>query len=106
MTTTKKLQSLRKLLDKTTEIKKEDSSDPDFKVWKNLAERTLIRIFGDESFEVKEFRKLKFFYHPVISYLGADYSSEHLQCFREDFITAQKQISSYIEELEEEKPKC
>lgn len=98
----RKIQLLNKLLHKATEIKNEDSSDPDFKVWKNLSERTLIKIFGDDSFEIKEFRKLKFFYNPMISYLGADYTSEHIQCFREDFETGKKQIISYIEELEEE----
>lgn len=97
-----KIESLKKLLDKAVEIRREDSSDPDFKVWKNLVERTLIKVFGDESFELNKFRELRFFYSPRISYLGQDHSSEHLRCFRRDFEIAKKQILSYIEELEEE----
>lgn len=103
MTTDKKIQLLEKLLEKASEIKRESSSDPDFKIWKNLVERTLMKIFGDDAFEVKEFRKLKFFYSPVISYLGDDHTSEHLRCFRRDFDTSKKLITSYLEELREEK---
>ncbi|MDE5423863.1 toll/interleukin-1 receptor domain-containing protein [Ancylomarina sp. DW003] len=102
MTVSNKIESLKKLIDKASTVKKEDSNDPDFKVWKNLVERTLIKVFGNESFELNEFRKLKFFYNPMLSYLGEDYSSEHLRCFRRDFEIAKKQITSYIEELEEE----
>lgn len=104
MTTDKKIQSLEKLLEKASEIKRESSSDPDFKVWKNLVERTLMKVFGDESFEVKEFRKLKFFYNPMMSYLGDDHTQEHIRCFRRDFEITKKNIKSYIEELEEEEP--
>ena len=102
MTIDKKMQLLEKLLEKATEIKKESSSDPDFKIWKNLVERTLMKIFGDDSFEVNEFRKLKFFYSPVVSFLGEDHTSEHLRCFRRDFDTSKKLISSYLEEFREE----
>jgi len=101
MTVTNQIGSLKKLLNKASKITREDSSDPDFKVWKNLVERTLIKVFGSESFELDEFRKLKFFYNPMISYLGEDYSSEHLRCFRRDFEIAKKQIALYIEEFEE-----
>lgn len=103
MTTDKKIQLLEKLLEKASEIKKESSSDPDFKIWKNLVERTLMKIFGDDAFEVNEFRKLKFFYSPVISFLGDDHTSEHLRCFRRDFDTSKKLITSYLEELRDEK---
>ena len=70
MNTNKKIQALQKLLDKASELSREDSSDPDFKVWKNLVERTFIKVFGEESFETTEFRKLKFVYSPMISFLG------------------------------------
>ncbi|MDC3351653.1 toll/interleukin-1 receptor domain-containing protein [Crocinitomicaceae bacterium] len=102
MNTNKKIQALQKLLDKASELSREDSSDPDFKVWKNLVERTFIKVFGEESFETTEFRKLKFFYSPMISFLGDDHTSEHMKCFRRDFEITKKNISSYIEELDEE----
>lgn len=103
MTTDKKIQLLVKLQDKASLIVKENSSDSDFKVWKSSVERTFMSCFGDKSFEVAEFRKLEFFYNPMISFLGDDYSSAHLECFRHDFDIAKKMISSYIEELKEEK---
>jgi len=102
MTIQNKIKLLEKLLEKTSEVKREDSDDSDFKIWKNLVERTLMKIFGDNSYAVKQFKTLKFFYNPVFSYLGADYTTEHLQSFRNDFITAKKFISSYIEEFQDE----
>jgi hypothetical protein len=102
MTTDKKIQLLEKLLEKASDIKRESSSDPDFKTWKNLVERSLMKVFGDKSFEVEGFRKLKFFYSPMISFLGDDHSTEHLRCFRRDLDTSKKLITSYIEELKEE----
>ncbi len=102
MDTRKKIQALQKLLDKAAELNREDSSDPDFKVWKNLVERTFLKVFGDESFEIKEFRKLKFFYSPMMSFLGDDHTSEHIRCFRRDFEITKKNISLFLEEFEEE----
>lgn len=102
MTTVTKIKSLEKLLEKSSEIKRENSGDPDFEIWKNLVERTLMKVFGDTSFEVTEFKKLRFFYAPMISFLGDDYSSDHLQYFRRDFDTSKRVIASYIEELQDE----
>jgi hypothetical protein len=102
MTIESKIKSLEKLLEKANEIKKEDSDDPDFKIWKNLVIRTLMKVYGDESFPVKEFKNLRFYYNPVISFLGDDHSRDHIIAFRRDFATAKKFISSLIEELKEE----
>jgi len=103
MNTQEKIKLLGKLLEKAdSDVKREDSDDPDFKIWRNLVERTFIKIFGDKSHAVLQFRTLKFFYNPLLSYLGTDYSAEHLRCFRQDFITAKKFIASYIEEFQDE----
>src|SRR6266705_2473403 len=102
MTIDTKIKSLKRLLEKASEIKNEDSDDPDFKIWKNLVIRTLMKVFGDDSFAVKEFKTLRFFYNPMISYLGEDFSHQHLVHFRRDFETAKKFITSHIEELQEE----
>ncbi len=102
MTTESKIRSLEKLLEKTADIKKEDSDDPDFKIWRNLVIRTLMKVFGDDSFAVREFKTLKFFYNPIMSFLGDDHTHQHLMCFRKDFDTAKKFIASHIEELQEE----
>ena len=92
----KKIQLLEKLLEKSKEVTVESNSHPNFKRWKDLVEKRLIKVFGDDSIEVSEFKKLKFFNSPKISSIGDDQSSEHLRCFRRDFYTAKKLISSYI----------
>lgn len=102
METEKKISLLNKLLEKSQEIKVEDSEDPTFKVWKNSVERTLIRVYGQDSFELKEFRKLKFFYDPIMWTMGDDFSREHLETFRSDFQMAIKLLKSLIEELQDD----
>ena len=92
----KRIQLLEKLLEKSKEVTVENNSHPDFIRWKNLVEKTLMKVFGDDSFEFSEFKKLKFFNSPTISSIEDDQSSEHLRCFRRDFYTAKKLISSYI----------
>lgn len=102
MTLENKIKLLQKLLDQTVTVQKENSSDPDFKVWKNLVERTLMKAYGENSFQVIEFKKLRFFYSPFMYTLGSDYTSEHLEFFRRDFTLAKKAIESYISEFKEE----
>jgi hypothetical protein len=101
MDTTQKIQALNRLLEKSKDVKVEDSSDPDFQSWKNLCERTFIKVFGENSKEVEQISSLKFFYSPLIGYLGEDYSAEHLRCFREDYAILIKTINLLIEELKE-----
>lgn len=96
-----KLKMLQKLIDKSTEIVRKDSSDPVFKTWKDLCERTLSKIFGEQSREVKQFSCLKFYYNPSIWVMGNDYSREHYECFNRDFSTAIGNIKMLIEEMTE-----
>lgn len=102
MTNTKKKELLKKLIKKSTQINNKDYSDPTFKVWKNTVERTFIKIFGDNSYELKEFKNLKFFYNPMLYTLGSDFTQDDIKCFVRDFDITLKQIKSYIEEFEEE----
>lgn len=46
-----KVRLLKKLLDRAELITAESSSDLEFKNWKNLVERTFIKIFGENSTE-------------------------------------------------------
>lgn len=101
MDTAQKIQALNKLLEKSKDVKVEDSDDPEFKSWKNLCERTFIKIFGEKSKEFEQIDSLKFFYSPSISFLGADYSADHLRRFREDFAILIKTINLLIEEFKE-----
>ena len=89
---------LTKILEDSNKIIVESSSDPNFKVWKHDTERALIKTYGKNSIEVSEFKKLNFFYNPSLSFVGTDYSKDHLRYFRRDMETIKVQLKSYIEE--------
>jgi hypothetical protein len=97
-----KVRLLKKLLIKSEEVKVENSSDPVFKSWKNLVERTFIKVFGKESTEFEHFSDLVFSYQAMVFYGGSDYTAAHLKCFREDFKMLIFSINQYIEEIEEQ----
>lgn len=99
-----KIKQLKKLLEKAQMIKVESSSDPDFKQWKNLVERTFIKVFGKESTEFEHFNKLRFHFRVFIITESSDYSTDHLKCFRRDLQMLIGSIKEYIQELEEELP--
>lgn len=40
--------------------KRVTASDPEFKAWKNKAERVLIKIYGEDSYELKELKKTQY----------------------------------------------
>lgn len=102
METERKIKQLEKLIEKSDKIVIEKNSDPDFKTWKNLVERTLIQIFGIESTEYMQFSNLKFYYQAMIITSSSDYTSDHLRCFRRDLKILKDSIAEYIEELKEE----
>ena len=101
MKTEQKLALLRRLLEQSEKIAVENSSDPTFKTWKNNVERTLIRVFGLDSPEVKQFTDLRFFYRAIVIGLGKDHSNKHREVFKRDFKVAISSIRNYIEEIEE-----
>lgn len=97
----RKIELLKKLPQKAHEITSETASDPIFKSWKNLVERTLVKLFGENSVEVSQFRKLRFSYYGIMV-SGTDYSYEYRAAYRRDFETAIRSINNYIEEFQEE----
>ena len=97
-----KIRLLRKLLSKAGSVKVEDCDDPEFKSWKNLVERTFVKIFGENSTEFSHFKDLYFFYPAMIFTEDSDYSADHLHAFRRDFKLLKDAINQYIEDLEEE----
>jgi hypothetical protein len=101
MNTTQKIQALNKLLEKSKDVTVEDSSDPEFQSWRNLCERTFIKLFGEKSKEVEQLNSLTFFFHPLISFLGQDFTADHLRRFREDYAILIKTINLLIEEFKE-----
>ena len=60
MDTSKKIELLSKVLEKSESITVEDCEHPDFKVWKNNTERTLSKIFGAKSHELDNLKELTF----------------------------------------------
>jgi len=55
MDTKRKIELLEKLIQKSKEIQTESESNPTFKSWKNLVERTFVKIFGENFLErIKE----------------------------------------------------
>jgi len=101
MNTAVKIAQLKQLLERSRQVTVLDSDDASFKAWKNSVERILIRIFGESSPEVNQFRDLRFYYFASIMSLGADYSREHREAFQRDFQILCTSIASYIEELEQ-----
>ncbi|MCR9386008.1 toll/interleukin-1 receptor domain-containing protein, partial [Vibrio metoecus] len=99
-----KIKQLKKLLEKASNVTIEDSSDPDFKHWKNSVERTFIKIFGKDSTEFQHFNALNFHYRTSFFFADSDYSADHLRRFREDFKMLKDSIVEYIHEIEEETP--
>lgn len=102
MNNKRKIKLLEKVLEKSSEIKRESSGDPTFQSWRNLTQRTLINVFGEDSFEVKEFEKRNFYYRGIMV-SGTDYSGYHLNHFRNDFETTKKNIENYIEDLKDDR---
>lgn len=97
-----KLRLLRKLLDKTEAVTVENSEDPEFKSWKNLVERTFVKVFGKESTEFEHFSELLFYFPAMVFTADSDYSADHLHAFRRDFKLLKDTINQYIEDIEEE----
>jgi hypothetical protein len=101
MHTNRKIELLNRLLEKSKEITIESANDSEFKSWKNLVERTFIKIFGEGSVEVKQLNNLKFSYTGM-QVSGYDYRPSHLDNYRRSFQTVIKSIINYIEELKDE----
>lgn len=97
-----KLRLLRKLLHKSETVTVENSDDPEFKSWKNLVERTFIKVFGKDSTEFEHFSELLFYYPAIVFTADSDYSADHLRAFRRDFKLLKDAINQYIEDIEEE----
>lgn len=104
MNNDKKISLLRKLLEKSTLVTVENSSDPEFKNWKNLVERTLIKVFGKKSTEFEQFSALTFHYQVFMVTSSSDYTSAHLKVFQQDFKMLITSIKQYIEEIYEDEP--
>lgn len=102
LASSEKIRLLHKLLEKSSSVTVENCDDPSFKSWRNLVERTFIKVFGKESTEYEHFNDLDFFFYQGMYLMGTDYSSDHLRCFRDDFSMLKSSIEQYIEEIKEQ----
>ncbi|CAM3797670.1 toll/interleukin-1 receptor domain-containing protein [Flavobacterium gelidilacus] len=101
MKTSRKIELLNRLLEKSKDITNESANDSEFKSWKNLVERTFIKLFDTESIEVKQLNNLKFSYNGM-QVSGIDYRPSHLEYYRRSFSTVIKSIMNYIEEFKDD----
>ncbi|MDB5086929.1 MAG: hypothetical protein JWR09_923, partial [Mucilaginibacter sp.] len=65
-------------------------------VWKTMVEKDLIKIFGIDSIELREFKKLNFFYKPRHRTLGSNFTREDRQIFTRNLDSLVKSLNSYI----------
>lgn len=99
----KKIDLLQQVLDQSKEVTVSSHNNPTFRQWKDQVERVLIKIFGSDSIEFKQFQKLRFFYKPQhIHKVGSDYSKQHRECFERDFERLVNSLRTYINELQQE----
>ena len=103
MNSLEKINLLSDLIIKGEGLEKESASTPEFKAWHHQAERRLIKIYGENSFEIVQFQNIKFLFKPmVVSLTGTplNFSPEYLKCFREGMQTAIGYFQSYISDFE------
>lgn len=97
----RKIELLNKLIEKSKEIQSQTDSNPNFKSWKNLVERTFVKLFGENSVEVKQLNNLHFHYQGI-KIGGNDYTQSHRNAYKRSFDTLIQSIGNYIEEFNEE----
>ncbi len=92
---------LKPLVDEIDDLisHKVSSSETEFKVWKSKTERTLIKIYGENSYEYKEFKQFDFTL--PVSFLNTPHDDYVQACIR-DLRNAKGLMSSYLDELNEQ----
>lgn len=96
----KKFDKLKAIIDEIDRLiqKKVTSSSPDFQAWRTKAERFLISEYGADSYEVSEFKKMR--YSLSIYTMGTPQSDFIAACKR-GLERAKAILSTYLDELEE-----
>ncbi|MBE5910148.1 hypothetical protein [Pseudobutyrivibrio sp.] len=95
-----KLKSIIEEIDQLI-LKNVSSSSPEFQAWRTKVERFLIKTYGDESYEVCEFKKMSF--SLSICTFNTPHSEFVVACKR-DLERAKAVLTTYLEELEEVAP--
>src|SRR5436190_13705156 len=90
------------LIERSKLIKNSSSADPIFREWILKVERTLIKIFGEKSLEVKEFKKIEFKSSTAPFSIATETAMHHVEKFKRGFETVIRSINQYIEEIQKE----
>lgn len=106
MNNTEKMESLEYLIQQSSSVKVEKYTDHNFEVWKNLVDRTLMKVFGEKSPQYSHFKKLKF-YQKTLAYRTDSFQPEKiaerearsLEYFRRDFKILINSVNQYIAEF-------
>jgi hypothetical protein len=101
MDTIRKTELLQTLLRKSNEISGQSSSNPKFKSWRNLVESTFVKIFGENSIEVKQLNELQFTYKGA-RIGGTNYERAEIRAYSKSFEALIQTIVNYIEEFRED----
>lgn len=102
MDISQKITALQKLIEGSKSFDKDHRENPSFKSWKLSSERMLSKIFGQNSIELSEFRKLRFYKLLNSMTIGRNYAPEHGEAFKSDLKSALMTFENYIEEFKEE----
>lgn len=96
----KKVNKLKAIIDEIDQLiqKNVTSSSPEFQAWKTKCERFLISEYGAESYEAKEFKKMRF---SLGAYISGTPQSEFIDACRRGLERAKAILSTYLEEFEE-----
>lgn len=78
------------------------SSSPDFTVWKTKTERFLISVYGSDSYEINEFRKMHFSSTMLTTGIP---DSEWVSACKRGLERAKAVLNTYLEEIGEKKKK-
>ena len=101
MSPERNIESLQKLLKQAKELPEANTTSPGFRTWRISVERTLTQIFGGDSIEVREFKKLGFSYRGI-KFGGKDYSEFNRKNFLTDLAVILNSIDNYIDEFKED----
>lgn len=96
----KKVNKLKVIIEEIDQLiqKNVTSSSPEFQAWKTKAERFLISEYGADSYEVSEFKKMR--YSLSVCGVGTP-QSDFIAACRRGLERARAILSTYLEELEE-----
>lgn len=99
MKTQKKIEILKKLVEKANDLENLSETSPQFSGWKNQVESNFSKIFGENSIELEQLRKLKFSYIGM-TVSGNDYSQVHNEYYIRSLDTLIHSIQNNIEDLQ------